>query len=642
MERKEKLPDRFPDSRYTVIKELGRGGTGIVLLCYDTVEKREVAIKMLSDGDVPEHALKRFQREALLISRLHHPNIVSFYRFVQREKNSYIVMEYIKGIVLKEYLKASPSPMDCLLKSSIQICSALSHAHSKGIVHRDIKPANILVSPEGIVKITDFGVAKDLLNNLPRITLKGSLIGTVTYMSPEQILGHDVTPLSDLYSLGVTLYELSTGSLPFKEENFTALLMQQSTLIPTNPCKLNTEISENLKNIIMKLLEKAPEKRYSSALSVREALNTVIIEESDKISAVKTTKTNKEETDIIFKNLEGKKLFHLAKTFRINGEISKSLTCLKKSMKFFREIKNFNSVLQTLLEIEDLYRNRLNNINKAMEILKQAIEEAEKASDFAAMAFLYGRLGEDIYEHTSCEEESKYYLEKSLSMQRNPTSSSAKILYILGTVHFNEGNLEESEKFFKKLLTISEEKGLKEGIVKAHTGIGKIHLLTDNLISASEHFRSCLIDEILLKAESLAGLVDTLIKMDMIESGNIYVEELLMLSEEIQEKVLRGIIFRTLGKYYIKTGKIEKGGEYLYKSVKLLENTKRSYEIAESLYELGNFYLEKFLKNKSTVPEVKEKAIKNIEKAKVLFTCLNNTGKVKELNNMIRKVGMEG
>ena len=636
------MSDRLPDRRYEVIKELGRGGTGIVLLCYDTVEKREVAIKMLSDGDVPEHALKRFQREALLISRLHHPNIVSFYRFVQREKNSYIVMEYIKGIVLKEYLKASPSPMDCLLKSSIQICSALSHAHSKGIVHRDIKPANILVSPEGIVKITDFGVAKDLLNNLPRITLKGSLIGTVTYMSPEQILGHDVTPLSDLYSLGVTLYELSTGSLPFKEENFTALLMQQSTLIPTNPCKLNTEISENLKNIIMKLLEKAPEKRYSSALSVREALNTVIIEESDKISAVKTTKTNKEETDIIFKNLEGKKLFHLAKTFRINGEISKSLTCLKKSMKFFREIKNFNSVLQTLLEIEDLYRNRLNNINKAMEILKQAIEEAEKASDFAAMAFLYGRLGEDIYEHTSCEEESKYYLEKSLSMQRNPTSSSAKILYILGTVHFNEGNLEESEKFFKKLLTISEEKGLKEGIVKAHTGIGKIHLLTDNLISASEHFRSCLIDEILLKAESLAGLVDTLIKMDMIESGNIYVEELLMLSEEIQEKVLRGIIFRTLGKYYIKTGKIEKGGEYLYKSVKLLENTKRSYEIAESLYELGNFYLEKFLKNKSTVPEVKEKAIKNIEKAKVLFTCLNNTGKVKELNNMIRKVGMEG
>ncbi|MEQ8223647.1 MAG: serine/threonine-protein kinase, partial [Candidatus Eremiobacterota bacterium] len=387
------MTDKIPDSRYEVIKELGRGGTGIVLLCYDTVEKREVAIKMLSDDDVSEHALKRFQREALLISRLHHPNIPSFYRFVQREKNSYIVTEYVKGILLKEYLKASPVPMDGLLKSSIQICSALSHAHSKGIVHRDIKPANILVSPEGIVKITDFGVAKDLLNNLPRITLKGSLIGTVTYMSPEQILGHEVTPLSDLYSLGVTLYELSTGSLPFKEENFTALLMQQTTATPTGPCKLNPDISENLQNIIMKLLEKAPEKRYPSALSVREALNTVIIEERGKISAVKTTKTNKEETDIIFKNLEGKRLFHLAKTFRINGEIPKSLNCLKKSMELFREIKNFNSVLQTLLEIEDLYRNRLNNINKAMEILKQAIEEAEHAGDCAAMAFLYGRLG---------------------------------------------------------------------------------------------------------------------------------------------------------------------------------------------------------------------------------------------------------
>ncbi|MEQ8170835.1 MAG: protein kinase [Candidatus Eremiobacterota bacterium] len=641
MERIEKFPDRFPDSRYTVIKELGRGGTGIVLLCYDTVEKREVAIKMLSDGDT-EQNIKRFQREALLISRLHHPNIVSFYRFVQREKNSYLVMEYIKGILLKEYLKASPYPMDCLLKSAVQICSALSHAHSKGIVHRDIKPANILVSPEGIVKITDFGVAKDLLNNLPRITLKGSLIGTVTYMSPEQILGHDVTSLSDLYSLGVTLYELSTGSLPFKEKNFTALLMQQSTLIPTNPCELNPEISENLQNIIMKLLEKTPEKRYTSALSVKDALNTVIIEERDKISETKPGKSKREETDIIFKNLEGKRLFHLAKTFRINGEISKSLNCLKKSMEFFREIKNFNSVLQTFLEIEDLYRNRLNNINKAMEILKKAIEEAEHAGDFAAMAFLYARLGEDIYEHTYCEEESKYYLEKSLSMQKNPTSSSAKILYMLGTIHFNEGNLEEAEKCFRKLLTISEEKGLQKGIVKAHTGIGKIHLSTDNLISASEHFRSCLIDDMLLRAESLTGFIDTLIKMEMIERASIYVEELFMLSEKIQEKLLRGIIFRTLGKYYIKTGKMEKGGKYLYKSVKLLEHTKRSYDIAESLYELGIFYLEIFLKNKSTDPDVKEKAIKNLEKAKLLFTCLNNTGKIEELNNMIRKVGTGG
>lgn len=120
------MTDKIPDSRYEVIKKLGRGGTGTVLLCYDTVEKREVAIKILSDSEVPENDLKRFQREALLISRLHHPNIISFYRFVQREKNSYIVMEYVKGVLLKEYLKASPSPMDCLLKSSIQICSALS------------------------------------------------------------------------------------------------------------------------------------------------------------------------------------------------------------------------------------------------------------------------------------------------------------------------------------------------------------------------------------------------------------------------------------------------------------------------------------------------------------------------------------
>ncbi|MEQ8188622.1 MAG: serine/threonine-protein kinase [Candidatus Eremiobacterota bacterium] len=633
------MADIIPDSRYEIIKELGRGGTGIVLLCYDSSEKREVAIKILSDSDVPENDLKRFQREALLISRLHHPNIVSFYRFVQREKGSYIVMEYVNGVMLKEYLNLSPSPIDCLLKSSVQICSALSHAHSKGIVHRDIKPANILVSPEGIVKITDFGVAKDLLNNLPRITLNGSLIGTLTYMSPEQILGQDITPLSDLYSLGVTLYELSTGSPPFKEESFAALLMQQSTVIPASPRELNPEISENLQNIIMKLLEKAPEKRYPSALALREALNTVIMEERTKISPVKTT--NREETDIIFKNLEGKRLFHLAKTFRINGEIEKSLDCLKKSIELFREIKNFNSVLQTLLEIEDLYRNRLNNINKAMDILKQAIKEAEKARDFASMAFLYGRLGEDIYEHTCCEEESKYYLEKSLSLQKNPTSSSAKILSILGTIYLNEGNLEESEQFFRKLLTISEEKGLKTGEVKAHTGMGKIHLLTDKLISAAEHFRACIVDDMTLKAEGLSGLVDTLIKMDMIKESNIYVKELLILSQQIQEKVPGGIIFRTLGKYYTKTGQKEKGGEYLYKSVKLLENTKSSYEIAESLFELGNFYLEHFLNNKSKDPEVKEKAVKNIEKAKLLFTCLNNTGKVEELNNMIRKMGSE-
>jgi tetratricopeptide (TPR) repeat protein len=227
-------------------------------------------------------------------------------------------------------------------------------------------------------------------------------------------------------------------------------------------------------------------------------------------------------------------------------------------------------------------------------------------------------------------------------MQKIPTSSSAKILYMLGTIYFNEGNLEEAEKFFRKLLAISEEKGLKKEEVKAHTGLGKIHLSTHNFISAFEHFHyGLIIDDISLKAEILAWLIETLIKMNRIEESNIYAEELLILLERIQDKLLTGIIFRTIGKYYIKTGEGEKGGDYLRKSVKLLENTKKSYDIAESLYELGNFYLENFLNNGSKDMEIKEKSLKFIEKAKFLFTCLNNMGRVEELNGVIKKMSRE-
>ena len=231
------------DGRYEIIEEVGRGGMAVVYLAKCLVLNRYVAIKVLrpefrNDAEF----IKRFKIEAQSAGNLSHPNIVSIYDVGNEGDTEYIVMEYVEGITLKQYLSAKATlPEKEAIDFASQICAGLEHAHKKGIVHKDVKPENILITKEGILKITDFGIAKAL--NQGTITTGGMAMGSVHYFSPEQARGSFVDAKTDIYSLGVILYEMVTGKRPFDGESAISVAMQHIESEPVRPAIINPNIS---------------------------------------------------------------------------------------------------------------------------------------------------------------------------------------------------------------------------------------------------------------------------------------------------------------------------------------------------------------------------------------------------------------
>ena len=212
--------------------------------------KRTVAIKMLKDEIANDaEAVRRFINESKAVAMMSHPNIVNIYDVSVREDLKYIVMEYVEGITLKNYMtKRGALTLREIISYTEQILTALRHAHSKGIVHRDIKPQNIMLLKDGIVKVTDFGIAK--LPNAETVTLTDKAIGTVYYISPEQASGQEIDQRSDLYSLGVMMYEMATGVLPFTAESPVSVAMMQINETAKPPMELNPNIPRGLEQII--------------------------------------------------------------------------------------------------------------------------------------------------------------------------------------------------------------------------------------------------------------------------------------------------------------------------------------------------------------------------------------------------------
>ena len=264
------------NDRYEIVKLIGEGGMANVYLASDTILDRKVAVKVLR-GDLSgdDKFVRRFQREALAASSLSHPNIVEIYDVGEDDGNFYIVMEYIEGKTLKQLIKrrgvlSLPETIDIML----QLCDALKCAHDSYIIHRDIKPQNIMIKESGLVKITDFGIAMAL--NSAELTQTNSVMGSVHYLPPEQASGKGSTIRSDIYSLGILMFEMLTGKMPFKGDSAVEIALKHMKEPLPSAKEINPVIPQSVENIIIKAAAKNPKNRYKDVHEMEDDIKTCL------------------------------------------------------------------------------------------------------------------------------------------------------------------------------------------------------------------------------------------------------------------------------------------------------------------------------------------------------------------------------
>lgn len=266
--------------RYEIISEIGRGSMGVVYKAHDPNLDLTVALKVLRQDRLSSDAfVKRFLTEAKALGRLDHPNIIRVYNVDEDQGNVYIAMEFIEGESLNEVIQKKRFTPEEIIEAGSTVADTLDYAHKQGIIHRDIKPSNILIRSDGRLKITDFGIAHIEDSAAPKQTQAGEILGTPAYMSPEQVLSQPVDGRSDIFSLGVILYELSAGKMPFPGQNLAAIFNAITQIEPAPVTAGNPEIPADLSRVIAKCLQKNPDDRFRSGHELLGALKACIRKE---------------------------------------------------------------------------------------------------------------------------------------------------------------------------------------------------------------------------------------------------------------------------------------------------------------------------------------------------------------------------
>ncbi|MCA1559720.1 MAG: serine/threonine protein kinase, partial [Acidobacteria bacterium] len=257
--------------KYRIVSRLGRGGMGTVYKAIDETLEREVAIKILNPDLADSDLLKRFRAEAVTLARLNHPNIATLFELGRQGDDLLMVMEFVRGETFDKLSdRVGPMPFERAAFLCTQVLDALSHAHRAGIVHRDLKPSNLMLAESGVVKVMDFGIAR--MVGTEHLTTDGYMMGTPAYMAPEQVMGTEVDGRADLYSIGVVLFRLLTGSLPFKADTAVAMIQKQIKDAPTPLRQFRAELPIWCEQILDRALAKPPENRYQTAAEFRGAL----------------------------------------------------------------------------------------------------------------------------------------------------------------------------------------------------------------------------------------------------------------------------------------------------------------------------------------------------------------------------------
>lgn len=340
------------NNRYEIVKSIGEGGMANVYLANDKILDRKVAIKVLrGDLSSDDKFIRRFQREALSVSNLSHPNIVEVYDVGEEDGEYYIVMEYIEGKTLKQLLKKRESlTLTEVIDIMTQLTDGISHAHESYIIHRDIKPQNIMIQDDGRIKITDFGIAMAL--NATQLTQTNSVMGSVHYLPPEQASGKGATVKSDIYSMGILMYELLTGTVPFKGDNAVEIALKHMKDKIPSIRKQDPSIPQSVENILLKATAKNPRNRYDTAKEMHEDLLNCLKEEhaNDKKIVFEYPENDIDDNTPITPTTKPKKKVEKPKEEEIDEDTEELITEIKNDSSEKEDDNNSDDALEEYFE----------------------------------------------------------------------------------------------------------------------------------------------------------------------------------------------------------------------------------------------------------------------------------------------------